>query len=573
MGGVGVRSIASVFERARSRIRAVNRAGLIVAMAVVSAVVPVARAAPVAAGPASGDGNVLRVARPSLALPPAPGTTAPIPRSLVPDRDAYTRGKARAARRAGLVVPAGSPRTRGTGPPPPEVLVSRGGVFDPRGTPSDSTGAIGPTRYIELVNTRFGIYRRDGSQVSGGNISSIAHLGQGYPFLTDPQVIWDPTTERFYLVILDFDVFARFDTNGFDYVFAYSKSSAPNGAGDWCAYTASFGYDDPDRGRRRIPDQPHMGDTIHHLMWGVNAFDADTERFLGAEVNWITKPDGGHTCQSPEAFRTGSEGPLKTATGTRIFTPVAANQTDPGAVGYLMGTRPVGGGGAHKLFVYRATDHRDGTLGVEVKGRGISVPQFRMPPPAPQLGGGGRLLDTLDTRLTQAVSAQDPAKGHLGLWTQHTVEGGAGSAVRWYEIDPVHAEVLQVGTVSDPDLFAFNGAISPDRLRRGNTAKFGTTAVIGFDTSSEDTDVAVQMVSKTAQGEQSEYVKIRQSPGPNKDFSCSPVCRWGDYSGATPDPGAFLGADHGRVWLTNMWNIVGGQNTIDWRTWNWQAKP
>jgi len=462
---------------------------------------------------------------------------------------------------------------RGGAPTPPEIQVTRNGVFDPRGTPSDSTGAVGLTRYVEMINTKFGIYRRDGSQTSGGTISSIAHLGQSYPYLTDPQVIWDPTTERFYFVILDFDVFVRFDTNGFDYVFGYSKSSAPNDGGDWCAYTASFGYDDPDRGRRRIPDQPHMGDTRHYLMWGVNAFNADTQRFIGAEVNWISKPKAGHKCQSASAFRTGDEGPLKTSTGSRIFTPVAANQTDPGAVGYLMGTRPVGGTSAHKLFVYRATERHDGTLGIGIKGRGVSVPPYRMPPPAPQKAGQGKLLDTLDTRLTQAVSAQDPAKRRLGLWTQHTVEGGGGSAVRWYEIDPVHAEVLQVGTVSDPELFAFNGAISPDRLRRGPTAKFGTTAVIGFNTSSSDTDVAIQMVSKTPQADQSEFVKVRQSPGPNKDFSCTPVCRWGDYSGATPDPGAFLGAEHGRVWLTNMWNIVGGHNTIDWRTWNWQAKP
>jgi hypothetical protein len=34
------------------------------------------------------------------------------------------------------------------------------GQFSSVNTPSDSTGAIGPTRYVQLVNVRFGIYSR-----------------------------------------------------------------------------------------------------------------------------------------------------------------------------------------------------------------------------------------------------------------------------------------------------------------------------------------------------------------------------------------------------------------------------
>ncbi len=48
-------------------------------------------------------------------------------------------------------------------------------------------------------------------------------------------------------------------------------------------------------------------------------------------------------------------------------------------------------------------------------------------------------------------------------------------------------------------------------------------------------------------------------------FTSSP--RWGDYSGATPDPGASLTAAHGEVWLTDEWTSPA--NT----TWNWEAHP
>lgn len=51
-------------------------------------------------------------------------------------------------------------------------------------------------------------------------------------------------------------------------------------------------------------------------------------------------------------------------------------------------------------------------------------------------------IDTGDGRLPQAISAIDPARaGALAIWTSHTVSGGAGSMVRWYEIDPVHVAV------------------------------------------------------------------------------------------------------------------------------------
>ena len=48
-------------------------------------------------------------------------------------------------------------------------------------------------------------------------------------------------------------------------------------------------------------------------------------------------------------------------------------------------------------------------------------------------------------------------------------------------------------------------------------------------------------------------------------FSCSSVCRWGDYAGASPDPNGQGGS--GTVWLANQWNVksLTGSN-VDWRT-------
>jgi hypothetical protein len=94
--------------------------------------------------------------------------------------------------------------------------------------------------------------------------------------------------------------------------------------------------------------------------------------------------------------------------------------------------------------------------------------------------------------------------------------------------------------------------------------------VMGFNTSSSSQYSAIQMVSKRSGSAQSAFVVVNQSTGSNID-SCGPTCRWGDYSGATPDP--LIGAG-GQVWLSGEWNrpFTDG-STPTWATWNWAAAP
>ena len=71
---------------------------------------------------------------------------------------------------------------------------------------------------------------------------------------------------------------------------------------------------------------------------------------------------------------------------------------------------------------------------------------------------------------------------------------------------------------------------------------------------------------------------LHQSPGKNDDFTCyspyGPPCRWGDYSGAMPDPAADQSGTAGRVWLSGEWNVASTDASgTDWRTWNWAATP
>jgi hypothetical protein len=204
--------------------------------------------------------------------------------------------------------------------------------------------------------------------------------------------------------------------------------------------------------------------------------------------------------------------------------------------------------------------------------RSMTVGSYQEPADAPQKGST-RTLDTLDGRITHAVSGLDPDVGKVTVWVSHCVLGGAGAEVRWYEVMPgKSASVLQSGAATDPNLYVFNGGISNDRtVASSGQAAHGRAMVLGFDTSSTSAYVAVQMVSKVGSNAQSAFVLVKQSSAPfDPPGACGTLgCRWGDYSGATPDPAADLGATKGEVWLTS--EFTDGDSTRP--TWNWEATP
>ncbi len=345
----------------------------------------------------------------------------------------------------------------------------------------------------------------------------------------------------------------------------FSKTETPGTSTDWCKYSDDAGYGS------NVPDYPKLGDTQDFLLIGVNVFNS-AGTYLRSDVDWITKPPAGPTCPSATSFLTGQRTSLLNADGTKAFTPVPANQTDTSSSGWIVAAKDLTGGSASSLSVFSVTKKADGTANIAGTGTSVSVASYAVPPSAPQKGTLS-VLDTMDGRLTQAVSAIDPSHGVVATWTQHTVAGGAGSEVRWYEIDGVRHTQLQTGKATSASLDVLNGAIAPDRLVVGAATAFGDSMVLGFDTASSTTDVAFQIVSKIGAAAQSSFVLIRQSAGPNADFTCfdpyGPPCRWGDYSGASPDPGASLMGSHGQVWLTNTYNVSSTNNSnADWRSQN-----
>lgn len=512
---------------------------------------------------ASGPATRLRVERVSAAghATSSAGRLSPAQRMAlsrgyaVPDEAAYAAAKARAAQRAG----SGSPAA-GTSALAPVTGRSWEGLRDTNFGPSDSTGAIGTSRYIEMVNSKYAIYARTKNRpTASGTLNELV----GTPGdVFDPQVIWDPDTKRFYYAT------DRVVSSTENYImYGYSKTSTPASGSDadWCKFQIGTGSD--------FYDYPKLGDMRGLVLIGSNVF-AENGFFVGSALWSLTKPAAGSTTCDAASIVFDEQRPLLNKAGNQqTFTPVPANEIDKVGTGWVVSralSMP-----STAITLYKVTMNNDGTMSLATP-RTISVGEYTVPPNAPQPSTTNK-IDTSDARMTQAVGAIDPDRGGFAVWTQHTISGGAGSQVRWYEINVnVNPPTLyQFGTVLDAQVFCFNGAVSPDRVVKGNTKAFGSNMVLGFNTSSSAQFADIRMVSKVGAGGQTAPVTIKGSASSLNDFTCGGgTCRWGDYAAATPDPNADTTLTRGVVWLTSQWvKESGGPSGSGWSTWNWSAKP
>jgi hypothetical protein len=465
----------------------------------------------------------------------------------------------------GLILLVGlAPAVDAATSPAPMVGTPYPGVSNEPTSPPSGTIAANKSEVFELANIGFEVLTTKGKVKSG----TVANLfdANGF-FLSDPQVIWDASTNRFYVSMFENRGSSSPDEG---LAWGFSKTAHPSSAKDFCTYFDPFNY-----GTTSFPDQESLGDTTHFLMIASDRYSTSDEAELGSDVAWISKPPAGPACPASTTFHTGIKA-LANPDGSWAYRPTPTRQVDASPTGWITATTSYAS--ANSLTVFQATETTNSlTIGSP---RLLSVPQYSAPQYAPQGGRtkAGQTPPPLQTRiyLTQVIEAYDPRVGHLALWTAHTITGGAGSAVRWYEFNPVTLTLDQMGTISDPKLWLFNATISPDRVVNGKKSGFGNSAVLQYNTSSSTAFPAIRMVSILNGGTPSSPVLVKQSTGPDVDFSCfepaASECRWGDYSGTVPNQGASLKAAHGEVWLVNEWNLPDiDDSTPVWQTSIWNA--
>lgn len=217
----------------------------------------------------------------------------------------------------------------------------------------------------------------------------------------------------------------------------------------------------------------------------------------------------------------------------------------------------------------------------------LNVPVYEVPPDIPQ-PDTNFVLDSLDTRLWQAVTAVDPNDGRLTVWTQRTIRGPeARAAIRWYELQPPRAAgdprtPRQTGMVESAQHHVFNGAIS--------AAANGNDAAINYNVASQTLHPRIRARSRLGTmtpGTMAPEVTLRGSAISYQDATCSDtregperrICRWGDYAAASPDP-----RNAALIWGSNQYaRPLSGENTMlqdgtvgpypHWGTRNFALRP
>jgi hypothetical protein len=423
-------------------------------------------------------------------------------------------------------------------------------------TPPDTTGAAGPTAYLEFVNAQLGVF----SKSAGGLTASVAEstfVSHSGP--CDGQIKWDQAAQRYLYYSLD--CAQPVGSEGFS--FGWSKTSSPtplpttSSAGNWCRYHVSTG--------NNIEDYGKLGNANPWMIFGTNEFSDVSGNYLHSPIFTFPKPPNGSTTCPSESGKKFSPGTVGID-----FTPEPANVFGSSGTGFIVAVN-YSGSTASALRLYTMTG--TATAPVLTDKGNVSVGTWNLPAnvPQPSPAPASDVIDSSDGRLTQANAVVDPATRTFGIWTQHTIAGSGGgpSVVRWYEVQVGKSTPVQSGVIAVTGQFVFNGAISP--------TTGGSAAAIDYDVGSKSLLPQIRArfhPAGSAAGTMTSEVLLQKSAAIDSDFSCPSVtgtsrpCRWGDYAGASFDPSAStalwgasqtdgpLVSGHGAQWRTEFFKLI-----------------
>ena len=424
------------------------------------------------------------------------------------------------------------------------------------GHPPDTNGDVGPTYYIQTINTSIGVYdKTTGTRVSAftfdtfmsqgsfGNVCDTDNFG-------DPVVLYDTFEDRW--VIADFAFILDGSNNvvnppGAFQCFAVSKTGDPV-SGGWNFYSINT--------TGGLGDYPKLGVWPDGIYMSVNMFDyAAAGSFQNVRLYALNKAQmyaGAPSVQSVSFDLPASE-----------FTVLPANAR------LQTGTPPLG---APNYFasVWNYLNVVS-VWQLQVNWNSLSLTTLSGPvhsltssnwsqlntTPAGTVPSPANRLDTLYPRLMMQNQYSNIA-GVESLWNSHTV-GASGttstqSAVRYYEVrvtgGTVNANATQAFTYSPDAINRFMPSVAVDRANN---------LAIGYSTSSASTNPAIKYAGRLASDAvnsitQTETSLINGTGSQSGNCGPSSCTRWGDYSAMSLDPNGCT------FWYTNEYYQTTGLN-------------
>jgi hypothetical protein len=447
----------------------------------------------------------------------------------------------RAKTRAGVAPEIAAPSVNFEGIPGSSNVPILGGIP----IPPDPVCDVGPTQYVEMVNTAWAVYSKTGSLLLGP--LSLASIWDGFEVPDcednsgDPIVVHDQLADRWILT--------QFTTLGPTYYNCLAVSTTPDATGSYYRYAFSTGPN--------FPDYPKYGVWPHAYVATTREFAPD-DSFAGIGVYGLERAKmlrGNPTARAVSVLYPPGVTPWITGDGW-LPSDLDGNRRPPaGSPNYLVGTQddegPYGApSDAINLFKFFVSwgPSPSATLTGPTQ---LPVAEFDsdypcVPPGSrnciPQPGTSQR-IDILSYRQRPTWRlAYRNFGSYESLVTSQSVEARPGIAgMRWYELRRPGDQplVYQQGTYAPADgVNRWMGSIAQDKkgnMALGYSVSNGTNVFPGIRyTGRLRNDVANQM----PQGE----AVIVNGGGSQTD----PAARWGDYTSMNIDP-----VDNCRLWYVN----------------------
>jgi hypothetical protein len=415
------------------------------------------------------------------------------------------------------------------------------GIPDNSGVvPPDNDGAIGPTQYVELVNSQFAVYSKTGATLlSPRNTNTIwSGFGGGCQSNNDGDgtVVFDTLAQRW--------VIQQFSVTTTPYLECIAVSTSTDATGTWNRYSFQPTSD--------FPDYPKLGAWADGYYISYNLFNAAGTQGLGTQLCAYDRAKMTAGQAATQQCFLGTSAAEKTALPATID---GSTAPPSGAPEWFVGLSPTT---ANALAYY--TFHVDWTtpsnsrltgptdlpvnaFSMACSGAGTCIPQ----------SGTTQQLDSLGDRLMYRLAYRNFGD-HQAMVVTHSIVAGSSVGERWYELRPSGSSlsVFQQGTYAPDSTYRWMGSIAMDRL--GDMA-------LGFSTSSSSQHPGIAYTGRLAadaagtmpQGEVSVYT------GAGSQFGSNGANRWGDYTEMTVDP-----SDDCTFWYVNEY--IPSNGNFNWHT-------
>lgn len=420
-----------------------------------------------------------------------------------------------------------------------EGLGNNANGFTVQYAPPDTNGAVGPTQYIQWVNTSFAVFdKATGTRLMGPAPANALWKGFGGGCETnndgDPIVLFDKVAQRW--------IFTQFSVSTKPYLQCFAISAGPDATtGTYTRFAFSFGNTD-------FPDYPKMGiwQNAYYLSFNIfrNGF-----RFSGPRACAVdrTAALGGAT---PTMICT----QLSSSTGSILPADVDGSAQPPsGAPEYFIAY------GSNVLQVYKFSPNFASASSSTFTGpTNVAVASFTracsggtcIPQP-----GTNQNLDSLADRLMYRLAYRNQGTTGEYLVVNHSVKTStAASGIRWYQLkaDPAtrNLSVAQQGTYSPDASSRWMGSIAMDKC--GNIA-------VGYSVSDASATYPSIRVTGRTPTDPAGQLQTETPVIAGTGSQLTNLSRWGDYSAMTVDP-----SDDATFWYTAEYMKTNG--TFNWNT-------